>query len=135
MQMKSQFWKEFGCVLTQSTSECSSRLSRLSHLCPSHSCDWITQDVFVIQGSSSAGIRFGLWAKKKVGHAFSPHNSKRPQCVMSAMRVNPPHPQAWRCHATVSQLTARLATVGASCQHSSEHLVKVLLRTQKVTEK
>lgn len=31
------------------------------------------------------------------------------------------------CHATVSQLTSRLATVAATCQHSNEHMVKVLV--------
>lgn len=58
---------------------------------------------------------------------------------------NPPPPttsaQAQWCRATVSRLTSRLATVATTCQHSSEHLVKVLLvllvvvKTQKVTEK
>lgn len=32
---------------------------------------------------------------------------------------------AW-CHATVSQLTSRSATVVATCQHSNEHMVKVV---------
>lgn len=31
------------------------------------------------------------------------------------------------CHATVSQLTSRLATVAATCQHSNEHMVKVVV--------
>lgn len=33
---------------------------------------------------------------------------------------------AW-CHATVSHLTLRLATVAAMCQHSNEHMLKVVV--------
>lgn len=43
-----------------------------------------------------------------------------------AVIMRPETPPAW-CHATVSQLTSRLATVAATCQHSNEHMVKVLV--------
>lgn len=33
---------------------------------------------------------------------------------------------AW-CHATVSYLTSGLATVAATCQHSNEHMLKVMV--------
>lgn len=33
---------------------------------------------------------------------------------------------AW-CHATVSHLTSRLAPVAATCQHSNEHMLKVVV--------
>lgn len=42
-----------------------------------------------------------------------------------AVIMRPETPPA-RCRATVSQLTSRLATVAATCQHSNEHMVKVL---------
>ncbi len=44
---------------------------------------------------------------------------------MAVVTVRPSEAPAL-CHATVSHLTSRLATVAAMCQHSNEHMLKVV---------
>lgn len=114
--------------------------------------DWIAQDVFVIQGSSSTGIQFGLWAKKEgsvlelsqcTAHC-GPVFLHKAQTAMEVMCVGvwtparPPAPDAppgLVVPCNCQPVNVQISHSCCPCQHGSEHLVEVLARTQKVTGK